>query len=145
LNTLTVYNEGLNDTEWNVNAPSATGTANRLHCGPGWTANGGTGGSVCTTTYPINFQFPFDPKKPISPSNPKLPPNTIILEAKGGAFGGWSYTCTPSDPEGNPIPLSAVTADGPNYCTVTFGPTAFSGLNEQPILNTNVTVGAIFN
>ncbi len=35
LATLTVYNEGLNTTGWLVTAPSATGTPNVLHCGPG--------------------------------------------------------------------------------------------------------------
>ena len=35
LSTLTVYNEGLNTTNWLVTAPSATGTPNVLHCGPG--------------------------------------------------------------------------------------------------------------
>jgi len=35
LATLTVYNEGLNTTTWLVTAPSATGTPNVLHCGPG--------------------------------------------------------------------------------------------------------------
>jgi hypothetical protein len=50
LSTITVYNEGLNTTNWLVTAPSATGTADVIHCGPGWT---GTGGSVCVATYPI--------------------------------------------------------------------------------------------
>jgi len=50
--TLTVYNEGLNITNWEVTAPSATGTPNVIHCGPGWALNGGAGGSVCTATYP---------------------------------------------------------------------------------------------
>ena len=36
--TLTVYGEGLNTTNWMVTAPSATGTADVIHCGPGWTA-----------------------------------------------------------------------------------------------------------
>jgi hypothetical protein len=52
LSTVTVYNEGLNTTNWLVTAPSATGTPNVIHCGPGWT---GTGGSVCVATYPIGF------------------------------------------------------------------------------------------
>jgi hypothetical protein len=130
--TITVYNEGLNTTDWQVTAPSATGTANVIHCGPGWIKNGGTD-TVCEAAYPINFQYP------------NLPPNTIILEATGGAFGGWSYSCTPSDALGKPIPLSQVTQIGPNYCTVTFGPTGLLDPNGNPILNTNVTVGAIFN
>jgi Bacterial Ig-like domain (group 2) len=91
LATLTVYNEGLNTTNWEVTAPSATGTANVLHCGPGWALNGGTGGSVCTATYPIGA--------------------TIILTAPktGAAFGGWTYNCANQ---------GTVTAAGPNTCTV---------------------------
>jgi Bacterial Ig-like domain (group 2) len=112
LSTLTVYNEGLNTNttmNWQVTAPSATGTANVLHCGPGYT---GAGGSVCTATYPVG--------------------TTVLLTAQGGAFGGWSYNCTPTDKNG--VPLTAPpywTATGPNYCTVT--------------LTSDDTVGAIFN
>jgi hypothetical protein len=63
---------------------------------------------------------------------------SIILTAPAQAgvkFGGWSYNCIPTDAGG--VPLTAPpfwTEAGPNYCSVTF-----SGLN------TNVTVGAIFN
>ena len=107
LATLTVYNEGLNTTSWEVTAPSATGTPNVLHCGPGWTLNGGTGGSICTATYPMGTAV------------------TLTAPANAGAFGGWSYNCTNTGP---------ITAAGPNTCTVLFTD-----------LNTNVTVGAIFN
>jgi hypothetical protein len=117
LATLTVYNEGLNTTDWNVTAPSATGTPNVIHCGPG----DASGTSVCTATYPFTN-----------------PPTTVVLKASGGAFGGWSYNCTPSNPNGVPLNPASITADGPNYCTVTFDP-------SSPTLNTNVTVGAIFN
>jgi hypothetical protein len=112
LSTLTVYNEGLNTNTtqtWQVTAPSDTGTPNVLHCGPGWT---GAGGSVCTATYPVGA--------------------TVLLTAQGGAFGGWSYNCTPTDKNG--VPLTAPpfwTAAGPNYCKVT--------------LTSDDTVGAIFN
>ncbi len=120
LSTLTIYNEGLNTTNWEVTAPSATGTPNVIHCGPGWAANGGTGGSVCTATYPMG--------------------TTVILTAPaqtGVAFGGWSYNCTPSDVHGNPLPGPTFwTAAGPNYCTVSFS------IADQ---NSNVTVGGIFN
>lgn len=92
LATLTVYNEGLNTTSWEVTAPSATGTPNVLHCGPGWTLNGGTGGSVCTSTYPVGTTV------------------TLTAPANAGAFGGWSYNCTNTGP---------ITAAGPNTCTVT--------------------------
>ena len=52
--TITVYNEGLNTTNWEITAPSATGTPDVIHCGPGWAVNGGTGGSVCAAPYPID-------------------------------------------------------------------------------------------
>jgi hypothetical protein len=120
--TLTVYNEGLDTTNWLVTAPSATGTANVIHCGPGWALNlppNNTGGSVCTATYPIG--------------------TTVILTASQepagstGTFGGWSYNCAPQQ---------AVTAGGPNTCAIVLGVTN----NSNPLLNTsNVTVGAIFN
>ncbi len=103
LSTLTVYNEGLNTTDWLVTAPSATGTPNVLHCGPG--SNGaGLGGSVCVATYPVGTTV------------------TLTAPAGAGAFGGWSYNC---------VPISAVTAAGPNTCEVT--------------LTFDDTVGAIFN
>ena len=71
LATLTVYNEGLNTTNWLVTAPSATGTPNVLHCGPG-----ATGGSVCVATYPVGTSV------------------TLTAPATGAAFGGWSSNCT---------------------------------------------------
>jgi hypothetical protein len=92
LETLTVYNEGLNTTNWEITAPSATGTADVIHCGPGWTANGGAGGSVCTATYPVGTVV------------------TLTSPAGAGAFGGWSYNCAPT---------AAITAGGPNSCQVT--------------------------
>jgi uncharacterized protein YjdB len=103
LSTLTVYNEGLNTTNWLVTAPSATGTPNVLHCGPGSTG-AGLGGSVCVATYPVGTTI------------------TLTAPAGAGAFGGWSYNC---------VPLSGITAAGPNSCQVT--------------LTFDDTVGAIFN
>jgi uncharacterized protein YjdB len=117
LATLTIYNEGLNTTTWEVTAPSATGTADVLHCGPGWT---GSGGSVCTATYPIGA--------------------SVVLTASGGQFGGWSYNCAPSDQNGNLLTNPTITAAGPNYCVITFT----AGSSTAPA-NSNVTVGAIFN
>lgn len=72
LATLTVYNEGLNTTNWLVTAPSATGTPGVIHCGPGSTS----GGSVCVATYPVG--------------------STVTLTAPAGSalFGGWSSNCT---------------------------------------------------
>jgi uncharacterized protein YjdB len=100
LSTLTVYQRGLNTTNWEVTAPSATGTADVLHCGPGWT---GTGGSVCTATYPAGT-------------------SVILTSPQGaGAFGGWSTNCIPTDALGNVLTGAAAagTAAGPNYCKVT--------------------------
>lgn len=100
LATLTVYNEGLNTTNWLITAPSATGTPNVIHCGPA----AGSGSSVCVATYPVGTTV------------------TLTAPATGAAFGGWSSNCANT---------GAITAAGPNSCTVT--------------LTTNDTVGAIFN
>ncbi|HEY4380484.1 MAG TPA: Ig-like domain-containing protein [Acidobacteriaceae bacterium] len=92
LQTVTVYNEGLNTTNWLVTAPSASGTPSVIHCGPGSTS----GGSVCSATYPI-----------LSGGT------TIVLTAPaqaGVSFGGWSYNCTPNPVVPNPV--------GPNTCTI---------------------------
>jgi hypothetical protein len=66
--TLTVFNAGENNTTWLVTAPSDTGVANLIHCGPGWTA----GASVCTGTYETG--------------------STVVLTESptGTGFGGWS-------------------------------------------------------
>ena len=95
--TLTLYGEGLNTTNWLVTAPSATGTPDVIHCGPGWAANGQTGGSVCVGIYPIG--------------------TTVTLTAPaqtGVAFGGWTFNCTPT---------ATINAAGPNSCTVKLGST----------------------
>jgi hypothetical protein len=95
LSTVTVYNEGLNTTNWLVTAPSATGTPNVIHCGPG-SAAAGLGGSVCTATYPINGSVKLTATQPAGAA---------------GTFGGWSSSCTTINP--NPS-----TAAGPNTCTL---------------------------
>jgi uncharacterized protein YjdB len=121
LSTLTVYNEGLNNSttnDWQVTAPSVTSTPNVLHCGPGWPLNGGAGGSVCTETVPVGSLLILTAAQPTRP-------------AGTGTFGGWSVTCKPSDKNGNLLAPASWTAAGPNYCVVN--------------LTTDETVGAIFN
>jgi hypothetical protein len=118
LATVTVYNEGLATSGWEVTAPSATGTPNVLHCGPGSTS----GGSVCVATYPVG--------------------TPVVLTATGANFGGWSYDCLPSDINGNllnsnkAIDATLITSTGPNYCVVQ---------QAIPAQATNLAVGAIFN
>jgi hypothetical protein len=58
----------------------------------------------------------------------------LTAPATGAQFGGWSWSCSPSDKNGNAIPATAITAAGPNYCVVKISAD-----------NPNVTVGAIFN
>jgi hypothetical protein len=93
LTTLTVYNEGLNTTNWLLTAPSATGTQNVIYCGPA----AGNGKSVCTATYPLG--------------------STVTLTAPaetGVKFGGWSSNC---------FNVAPVTQTGPNTCTVNLSTT----------------------
>jgi hypothetical protein len=120
LSTVTVYNEGVNNTNWLVTAPSATGTSNVIHCGPGWAVEGNTGGSVCVQTYPVQSLS----SSPIIFTATQAPGST-------GTFGGWSKNCQPVV---SPTDLTSTTptANGPNYCAL--NPTTF-----------NETLGAIFN
>jgi hypothetical protein len=118
LATLTVYNEGLDTTNWLVTAPSATNTQDVIHCGPGWAADGHTGGSVCTATYPLGTTV------------------TLTAPAQTGVkFGGWSSTCRNT---------GTFNPNGPNQCTVTLGGQNVDP-NGNTFYLTDVTVGAIFN
>jgi hypothetical protein len=117
--TLTVFNAGLDQTDWLIEADSATGTKNVIHCGPG-AAVAGFSTSVCAAPYPIET------------------PLIIRASSTSGQFGGWSYNCTPSDATGKPI-LTGPTASGTNYCTITVGGTV------NGVTNSSATVGAIFN
>jgi hypothetical protein len=114
--TLTVYNAGLNTTNWLVTAPSATGTPDVIHCGPGSTS----GGSVCIATYPVGTTITLT-----ATQNPADP-------GPHGTFGGWSWNCENTAP---------VTAAGPNSCTVYLG--EIDPITDIP--TSNVSVGAIFN
>jgi uncharacterized protein YjdB len=123
LSTLTVFNTGLNQTNWLITAPSATGTPDVIHCG-GTTVQGTPGGSVCTATYPNGT------------------PVTLTAPAEPGVnFGGWSSTCETIAP--NPSSQT-----GPNTCTVMVGGGCV--LNQTTGTYTcsaqsNVSVGAVFN
>jgi hypothetical protein len=103
--TLTVFNAGLNTSGWLMEADSATGTKNVIHCGPGSTS----GGSVCTATYPLGTIV------------------TLTAPAEPGvAFGGWSWNCTPTVP---------VTAAGPNVCKVDLGTANSANVSVGAIFN----------
>ncbi|HEY3628842.1 MAG TPA: Ig-like domain-containing protein [Terracidiphilus sp.] len=113
--TLTVYGEGLNISNWLITAPSATGTPDVIHCGPGWAVDGHTDGSVCVGIYPLLTGGQ---------------PTTITLTAHGRpgvAFGGWTYNCI----------AQTVTETGDNTCTIQ--------LISHDGGSVNATVGAIFN
>jgi hypothetical protein len=131
LSTLTVFNTGVNTSNWLVTAPSATGTADVIHCG-GTTEQATQEGSICTASYPDGSVITL----------------TAPIES-GVQFGGWSDTCDPpfgatyTSPNPNP---SSVT--GPNTCTVTMGGNCTSNPNtgaETCTNSSNVSVGAIFN
>ncbi len=103
--TLTVFNAGLNQSNWLVTAPSATGTPNVIQCGPG----APNGASICTATYPLGTTV------------------TLTAPAQSGvSFGGWSWDCTPTLP---------VTAAGPNQCQVTLGTVDTSNISVGAIFN----------
>jgi hypothetical protein len=103
--TLTVFNAGLNQTGWLITAPSATGTPDVIHCGPG----SPSGGSVCTATYPVNTTV------------------TLTAPAEPGVkFGGWSFNCADTAP---------VTEAGPNSCTVDLGTGATSNVSVGAVFN----------
>jgi hypothetical protein len=74
LATLTVYNAGANSTTWLVTAPSNTGQANLIHCGPGSEA-AGLGAPVCEANYPVGSTV------------------TLTESPTGSSFGGWSANC----------------------------------------------------
>jgi hypothetical protein len=99
LATVTVYNEGLDNTDWLVTAPSATGTENVIHCG-GTDEKSSADGSVCVATYPVGSTVTLTATQP------------FLAASSAGTFGGWSSSCTTISP--NPS-----TASGTNTCTFT--------------------------
>jgi uncharacterized protein YjdB len=121
LSTLTVFNTGVNTTNWLITAPSATGTSGVIHCG-GSTEQATAGGSVCEATYPNGTVV------------------TLTAPAETGVnFGGWSSDCTA---------VGTISAAGPNSCTVVVGGGCTLNVNTGTYTCTNssnVSVGAIFN
>lgn len=81
--TITVFVEGENTSPTGeyITAPSDTGTANLIHCGPDWS---GSGGQVCTGTYAVGSTVTL----------------TENLPAGSTYFGGWSSgsDCAESNP-----------------------------------------------
>ena len=122
--TLTVFNAGLSTSNWLVTAPSATGTPNVIHCGPG-SAAAGLGDSVCSAPYPIGANVTLSTVTSATAGT---------AAGDGVAFGGWSYTCTTISPD----PSSAT---GTNTCTVVNIGNDTSATNPT----SNISVGAIFN
>jgi hypothetical protein len=114
--TVTVFVEGENTSPTGefVTAPSDTGTANLIHCGPDWT---GSGGQVCTGTYETGSTVVL----------------TENLPAGSSYFGGWSAgdgqlptnTCQEAGSPPSPTILATSTT-----CTLT--------------LTGNASVGVIF-
>ena len=115
--TLTVFNAGLNTTNWLITAPSATGTPNVINCGGSAQATS-VGGSVCTATYPLT-------------TNGQPTVVTLTAPAEPGvSFGGWSWNCTSTSP---------LSATGPNTCTISLGTNPYSTVPSSE------SIGAIFN
>jgi hypothetical protein len=127
LSTLTVFDAsltstGLNQANWLITAPSATGTPNVIHCG-GTTEQATLQGSVCEATYPNGTVV------------------TLTAPAEPGVnFGGWSDNCIAISPN----PSSPA---GPNTCTVVVGGgcTYNNQSSTYMCTSSNVSVGAIFN
>ena len=133
--TLTVFGAGDDTINWLVTAPSASGAANEIHCGPSDTT---PGGQVCVGSYPIGTQITLSTTVPAPPppGSPACPTCT---------FGGWA-----SGPEfiyvevGTPPVLTQEAS--PSYCTPTPLVPTQTGLNQCTItVSLDSTVVAIFN
>ncbi|MGD0789607.1 MAG: Ig-like domain-containing protein [Terracidiphilus sp.] len=127
LSTLTVFDAsltstGLNQANWLITAPSATGTPNVIHCG-GTTEQATLQGSVCEATYPNGSVI------------------TLTAPAEPGVnFGGWSDNCLSTNP-------TTPSAAGPNSCTVVVGGNCSYNSQSATYMceSSNVTIGAVFN
>ncbi len=97
--TLTVYNVGQNPTTWYVTAPSSSGVADLIHCGPD--SGNNTGGSVCIGNYPIGYAVTLT----------AYPTGT---DPGGSSFNGWSENCGGYDPG-----TGVYTPNLTSTCTVT--------------------------
>jgi len=138
LSTLTVFDAsltstGLDQANWLITAPSATGTPDVIHCG-GTTEQATLQGSVCEATYPNGT------------------PVILTAPAETGVnFGGWSSSCVPCTLSGNTCtPIAAppyYTAAGPNYCTVVVGGDCTYNNQSATYMcgSSNVSVAAVFN
>ena len=124
LATLIVVGAGNNTTNWLVTAPSATGVAKTIHCGP---ADATPGGPVCVGSYPVGSAV------------------TLTTNVTTGSFGGWaSGPPTIVVDEGTP-PVST-TIPNPSYCTPVPNPSTSTGTNTCSItLSGDYTVVAIFD
>jgi hypothetical protein len=135
LSTLTVFNAGVNTTGWLITAPSATGTADVIHCG-GSAEQATLEGSVCEATYPNGTQ--------------------VTLTAPfvtGVKFGGWASPCYVPPP---PLPYPQYVSPspnpssekGPNTCTIIVGGGCVLNINTGTYTcdnESNIAIGAIFN
>ena len=115
LATLTVFGAGNNTTNWLITAPSATGAANAIHCGPGSIA-AGLGTPVCVGSYPLGTQV------------------TLTTNVTTGTFGGFASgpatitinTGTATNPIYTVVP-------SPSYCTPPAGQPTQTGVNTCTI------------
>jgi uncharacterized protein YjdB len=141
--TLTVFGAGNNTTNWLVTAPSATGAADAIHCGPGSVA-AGLGAPVCVGSYPVG--------------------STVTLTTFA-SVGGFVPTGTFGGFASGPATITVVTGTvanpiytqepSPSYCTPAAGQPTQTGVNTctmegQPLLGNpgitgDDTVVAIFN
>ena len=142
LTTLTVFNAGVNTSDWLITADSATGTPNVIHCG-GTVEKATLEGSVCEATYPNGTPVI------LTATSIPAPPATPVPLVK---FGGWSSSCIPCTLSGGTCTTIAAppyyTETGPNWCKVQVGGGCTFNNNTGTYTcsnQSNISVGAIFN